>query len=186
MLDLPGVTVTETGLQIAEGTPFEVRDQVARQLAMAERDAELKHSRVHWHIGDLLNTGNEEEALQLASRFDPGTARNDQWVCRHVKDRRPALSFGHHQAVASLPAAAQSELLDMAEELHWTRSELREEVSRIRHAITPGLTRITNRLSYSLSYALGIKQLIDELNPDEREKLAGHIKKIAAIYESLL
>jgi hypothetical protein len=77
-------------------------------------------SGVMWWLGDWWVHGERlfgDDAFQGApSGYASETARKAAWVCArvHPDDRRPDLSFGHHDAVASLPAPAQVELLARA------------------------------------------------------------------------
>jgi len=62
--------------------------------------------------------------------LDYGTLRNYAWVARRfaLSRRRDMLSFGHHAEVAAMPEAEQEYWLGKAEELSWSRNQLRREV----------------------------------------------------------
>lgn len=87
-------------------------------------------------IGDWLAFGERtygEKYVQAVALtgYATQTMYNAKYVCDHVPQeiRRPAtLSFAHHAEVASLPVEKQIELLDEAEELGWTRAEMRANV----------------------------------------------------------
>ena len=76
-----------------------------------------------FYLGDLLLYGEQrwgERVYQFAEHagYSPKTMLNAMWVSRMIAPsrRRDALSFGHHDAVAALPEAQQTQLLNEAEE----------------------------------------------------------------------
>jgi hypothetical protein len=96
-------------------------------------------SRVHgssaWCLGDWLlhgedrYTGRYRDAVESCS-LNYQTLRNYAWVARRfpLSRRRDTLSFGHHAEVAALSEPEQDYWLRKAEELGWSRRQLRAEV----------------------------------------------------------
>lgn len=88
-----------------------------------------------WWIGDWLVYGEQaysdryEQALTDTS-LGYQTLRNYAWVVRKfpVSRRRDTLSFGHHAEVAALPGDEQDAWLARAEQLNWSRNQLRREL----------------------------------------------------------
>ena len=105
----------EAGLVVRGQPTFEEWEACGEVLSRADK-------MVHWWVGDWVNYGEDRwgeryaQALD-ASKFAYGTVRNDAWVARRfaLSRRRDNLSFGHHQAVASLPELEQEALLSLAE-----------------------------------------------------------------------
>lgn len=91
-----------------------------------------------WALGDWLLAGEARfgeaayGAAPVVALFEAAreTIRKAMWVCERIPPvrRRTALSFGHHDAVASLDPAVADELLDRAEAEKWTRAQLRAAV----------------------------------------------------------
>jgi hypothetical protein len=88
-----------------------------------------------WCLGDWLIygeaafTGRYRDVLEQTS-LDYQTLRNYAWVVRRfpLARRRDRLSFGHHAEVAALPEPEQDFWLRKAEDLCWSRNQLRREV----------------------------------------------------------
>ncbi|MGC7095075.1 LmbU family transcriptional regulator [Amycolatopsis lurida] len=88
-----------------------------------------------WCLGDWLAhgqrrfTGRYQQAAEKVG-LDTRTLRNYAWLARRFDHgrRRGGLSMQHHAEVASLPVAEQDRWLDLAEEHHWSRNELRRRV----------------------------------------------------------
>lgn len=85
-----------------------------------------------WYIGDALNQGEQlfgEDVAQAAETlgFNPHTLVNYRWVCSRIPPvRRVAgLSFGAHDAVASLGPREQRKWLKAALDNSWNRERLR-------------------------------------------------------------
>jgi hypothetical protein len=88
-----------------------------------------------WSLGDWMNygeatySGRYRDAVEQTS-LDYQTLRNYAWVARrfaHAR-RHPSLTFGHHAEVASQPKPEQDYWLRKAEDLGWSRNQLRREV----------------------------------------------------------
>jgi hypothetical protein len=79
--------------------------------------------------GESAYTGRYREAIEKTS-LDYQTLRNYAWVARRfpMSRRRDTLSFGHHAEVAALQGPEQDYWLRKAEELRWSRNQLRREV----------------------------------------------------------
>ncbi len=94
-----------------------------------------------WWLGDMLNFG-EASYGELSSqedgdgKYDYKTLRQARWVCNQIElsRRLDILSFGHHDAVASLPPAEQSKWLREAASCEWSVSRLRKETADARAA----------------------------------------------------
>ena len=93
---------------------------------------------VHFWIGDLLAYGETRWGTTYAelgerTGFDPGTLRNLKWVASRVapEQRRPGLSYAHHQEVVRLPPEQQESVLARAEEEGWTSKAVRREAYRL-------------------------------------------------------
>lgn len=88
-----------------------------------------------WWIGDWLVFGEDHypdryrEAMQETS-LDYQTLKNYAWVARRfpAASRRHKLSFQHHVEVAALSAADRDLWLDRAQQLRWSRNELRRQL----------------------------------------------------------
>ena len=102
-------------LSLPENLPFEDWRDIGVQLARAS-------GRLNWLIGDwwafgLHRYGERKAVVQSEDWHGPSYERcmNIAYVCqtfRETSRRREVLSFGHHEAVAALPAAKADELLD--------------------------------------------------------------------------
>lgn len=97
-----------------------------------------------WWIGDLLNAGDARFG-EMFSQVCEGSVSADQLqryesVARRVpaENRRPALSWSAHAAVARLPHALQRKMLERAEQSGWTsvvlQRKVRDEIERRRRA----------------------------------------------------
>jgi predicted HicB family RNase H-like nuclease len=88
-----------------------------------------------WWIADWLVYGEGtfheryREAIERTS-LSYQTLRNYKWVARRfeLSRRRDSLSFGHHSEVAMLDPPEQDYWLRKAEELGWSRNQLRNNV----------------------------------------------------------
>lgn len=89
-----------------------------------------------WWLGDWLIYGREHysdryERAVHAAGLSYQTLRNYAWVAGRYPAgrRRPALSFQHHAALASLTVDEQEQWLQRAQEQGWTLRQLRSELS---------------------------------------------------------
>jgi hypothetical protein len=88
-----------------------------------------------WWIADWLVYGESRfkdrylEAIAETS-LNYQTLRNYAWVARRFDHsrRRDKLSFGHHSEVAALESPEQDYWLRKAEELDWSRNQLRSQI----------------------------------------------------------
>lgn len=122
------VIVPKKGLLLPRQLPFQAWLSIGSQLsAVANSSA--------WCLGDWLAygetayNGRYRDAIERTS-LDYQTLRNYAWVARsfELSRRRDTLSFGHHAEVAALPEVEQDFWLRKAEELDWSRNQLRREV----------------------------------------------------------
>jgi hypothetical protein len=120
--------VPRKGLLLPRQLPFQAWLSIGSQLsAVANSSA--------WCLGDWLAygetayNGRYRDAIEHTS-LDYQTLRNYAWVARsfELSRRRDTLSFGHHAEVAALPEVEQDFWLRKAEELDWSRNQLRREV----------------------------------------------------------
>jgi hypothetical protein len=98
----------------------------------AEKEAEL--DAINWAIGDAILYGECEYGEKYAQALDAfdlsrGRLQNIVWACNKVPTsrRREALSFGHHERVAALPASQADRLLAECEREGWSTRELYEQ-----------------------------------------------------------
>ena len=116
------------GLQLPRQMPFTTWLQIGSQLSCVANSSA-------WCLGDWLAygevayTGRYRDAIERTS-LDYQTLRNYAWVARRftMSRRRDRLSFGHHAEVAALPEVEQDFWLRKAEQLGWSRNQLRREV----------------------------------------------------------
>lgn len=131
------VMLRKSGLLFARGVGFNKWESIGRQLLSVTESAT-------WWIADWIAYGEltfqdrYREAVQRTS-LNYQTLRNYVWVARRfdLSRRRDNLSFGHHAEVAALDRPEQDYWLRKAEELTWSRNQLRSEVRnslRIRKA----------------------------------------------------
>jgi hypothetical protein len=127
-LELDNVLLPRNGLQLPRQLPFDAWLEVGRRLsAVASSSA--------WCLGDWLIygevsfTGRYRDAIERTA-LDYQTLRNYAWVARKIpfSRRREKLSFGHHAEVAALPEPEQEYWLRKAQELQWSRNQIRHEV----------------------------------------------------------
>ncbi|MCA9260143.1 MAG: hypothetical protein KDA61_13115, partial [Planctomycetales bacterium] len=89
-----------------------------------------------WWIGDMINAGEdlfgEEFGEACGDTLSTEMVSRYAAVARRVppQNRRPALSWSAHAAVASLPHPLQRQLLAEAERNGWNSDDLRKEVRR--------------------------------------------------------
>lgn len=136
LLSAPGVTLSETALDLPKELSFEVWRDLGLQLGRAE------HS-ISWWVGDWWAFGEhhygERKAIVESEDWNgPAfqTCRNAGSVCAafETSRRRDALSFTHHAEVASLDPGVADVLLDEAEREGWTFRELRFAIKRQRRS----------------------------------------------------
>ncbi|MGP8298556.1 LmbU family transcriptional regulator [Streptomyces inhibens] len=123
-----GVFVTRVGLQIPAAVSYDIWESAGRRIsAVANSSA--------WCLGDWLIYGQSRYTDRYrravdAVGLDYQTLRNYAWVARRfeVSRRRDTLSFNHHAEVASLLPHEQDYWLNRAQELGWSRNQLRANV----------------------------------------------------------
>ena len=95
------------------------------------------HRRSAWALGDALLWGEARfgetyaQAAELTG-FSVQYLQNLTSICRRVprQRRQPLLSMGHHDVVAKMEPADQTEWLGRAVEERWTREEMRAQVDK--------------------------------------------------------
>jgi hypothetical protein len=123
-----GPLILQNGLQLPPQLGYE------RWLDMGQRLQALNISTA-WCLGDWLIYGEAvfegryRKAIE-ETLLDYQTLRNYAWVARRfpLSRRRDSLSFGHHAEVAALPDLERAYWLRKAEELGWSRNQLRSHV----------------------------------------------------------
>lgn len=109
------------------------------------RGLDRKTKCIGFVIGDLLAygekkyTGKVYDAAMTATGCELKTLQNYKSTATRVAPeiRKAKLSFGHHEAVAALPAGTQRKLLEKAEKEALPLSKLRKEVKAVTPAKTP-------------------------------------------------
>lgn len=98
--------------------------------------------RVMWWWGDWLNFGKSEYGEKYEQALDESgyeyqTLANAAWVSNSIEisRRRESLTWGHHEAVASLSDDEQDKWLGLAEAGGWSRSVLRKRLAASRDTI---------------------------------------------------
>ena len=122
------ILATRVGLKIPATVSFDSWERAGMQIGrIADSSA--------WCLGDWLVYGQNAYADRYrqvidAAGLDYQTLRNYAWVARRFEmwRRRKKLSFQHHAEVAALPVDRQDYWLDRAEELGWSRNQLRWKV----------------------------------------------------------
>lgn len=165
-LELEHFALTPTGL-VVKGTPtYEEWASIGALLRLLEQG-------VQFMIGDWIRVGEAtfaEQASQVidAEHFADESVRNFVWVSSKVpvENRRPDLSWSHHQHVASLPPPAQKTWLAKAAEgdagTPWPSGRLKSEIK----AAAGQETEVEYLLTVSFS------------NPADRDIVAGEHERI--------
>jgi len=131
LLSIPsGVEVSEIGLKITGRLSY---DQWADMMKGIQR----AHRSMLWVLGDGFVYGEAkfgEAFSQAIEEYSRESARNAMWVSSQIPPvrRLTALSWSHHQQVASLPADEQGKFLKSAVEKRLTVHELRAAVRLFR------------------------------------------------------
>lgn len=92
-------------------------------------------SSIQWIVGDWANAlefvwGKTYAEIAAKLGYEIKTIYEWAYVCRKVSIRMEKLRFGHHQAVANLPADAQQAWLDWAVSGGVSVTELRQAMSK--------------------------------------------------------
>lgn len=129
-----GVDVQPNGLCLPDGLPFGSWRELGGQVNLAANCSA-------WWLGDWLVYGEQnysdryKQAI-IDTSLDYQTLRNYAWVAKKfpMSRRRDTLSFGHHVEVCALPADEQDAWLTQAEQLNWSRNQLRRGLRTNRQA----------------------------------------------------
>ena len=135
-VDLRG-SVTETHLDLDDNTTFDEWSEVGRKLQSAHRS-------LMWWIGDWLNFGESKygekytQALETTT-YSRQTLKDAAWVAGKIETsrRRDVLTWSHHKEVTALTIEEQEEVLGDAAHYKHTRSEIREQVRKIKSRPEP-------------------------------------------------
>jgi hypothetical protein len=121
-----------TGLSFSSRMPYEIWSILGPRIA-----ARANTSR--WWLGDWLVFGERRYGTRYreavaATGLDYQTLRNYAVVARRfeLSRRRDNLSFQHHAEVCALPEAQQERWLDLANQNHWSKQELRLRIRRMK------------------------------------------------------
>jgi hypothetical protein len=122
------VIVRKSGLVFSRVVPYRKWEMIGQQLLAVANSST-------WWIADWLAYGESayqgryQEAAQKTS-LKYQTLRNYAWVARRfeLSRRRDSLSFGHHAEVSALDQPEQDYWLRKAEELGWSRNQVRQQV----------------------------------------------------------
>lgn len=120
--------IPRNGLQLPRQLSFDAWLEVGQRLSTVVNSSA-------WCLGDWLIygevcfTGRYREAIER-TWLDYQTLRNYAWVARKIplSRRCEQLSFGHHAEVAALPEHEQDYWLRKAQELGWSRNQIRHEI----------------------------------------------------------
>lgn len=124
----PSIRISRSGLLIPARIPLHSWEAVGKQIfSVAESSV--------WWLADWLAYGEHAfqdrylEAIK-STHLNYQTLRNYVWVARRfeLSRRRDTLTFGHHAELAALDRPEQDYWLRKAEELGWSRNQLRREV----------------------------------------------------------
>lgn len=130
-LQIPGITVTDTGATIVGPVDH---DAVLAAMNRLSRSA----SWTRWIVGDLywalVADDDGDQAAATAAVAELGF--DQAWLATSIDiaaavppaNRRPGLSWGHHEAVAHLDVDVQSAWLGRAVACGWTVRTLRQAV----------------------------------------------------------
>lgn len=128
------------GLGFPDQLPFATWKRIGRQLSLIS-DAST------WWLGDWLVYGERRFADRYKravkeTSLDYQTLRNYAWIARQFRmsRRRDKLSMSHHAEVAALTEPEQDMWLDRAEQLSWSRAELRRRLRASRRGMPDTIT----------------------------------------------
>ncbi len=138
---LHGCVLTDRGMTIPDGLTPEQAIEVAQRLGHIDGMLKRANSSLQWAIVDLIRYcksrakwGEMYVQVAEATGKDVNTLMNMDCVADAYPSgpTHPELSFGHHEAVKTLPEPEREELLDQAEREGWPRSELRRQRQALR------------------------------------------------------
>lgn len=124
----PIIQVKKSGLLFAGNPSLRSWENIGQQIISVMESST-------WWIADWLAFGEvafQDRYLEAIknTHLNYQTLRNYVWVARRFEfsRRRDTLSFGHHAEVAALDPPEQDYWLRKAEELGWSRNQMRHEV----------------------------------------------------------
>jgi|SRR5581483_767347 len=128
-LGVPGIAITQTGLTLIGEVTFGEWEQLGAGLSALG-------DMTKWALGDWLIVGEGLFGEQMAQAAEatgrsPDTLLQYLRVARKVRpsNRRPNLSWTHHQLVAAKPPEEQVDWLDRAIANRWSVPEMRGAIS---------------------------------------------------------
>ncbi len=140
---------------------------------------------VQWWLGDWLNALEDREwgetyaALASKYSYEVVTLHNIASIAKRVdfSRRRESLSFGHHDAVASLKPAQQTRWLNFAEKNQASVGELRKAIRESKSGkVVSTLTMFKRRYK---SFAQKQRAVVENATPDERQEMAEMLRRLA-------
>ena len=129
-----GATISRTALVLPSDFSIEEWQALGAKLGVFEES-------IQWWLGDWWHYGahayGERKAKVKAKGAFPyafGTLMNWGWVAGKVATslRREALSWSHHELIASYPPDEQKKWLDKAEKCEWSVEQLGQEFTKLR------------------------------------------------------
>ncbi|MFI6394275.1 LmbU family transcriptional regulator [Nonomuraea sp. NPDC050547] len=130
----PEALTRATSLSLPSRLPIDAWMEIGQQLSRISDSSS-------WWLGDWLVYGQQKyperyKAAIEETSLDYQTLRNYAWIARKfpVSRRRDTLSMQHHVEVAALSANEQDQWLSRAEEMGWSRNELRRQMKGGRQA----------------------------------------------------
>jgi hypothetical protein len=133
LLDVPhGIELSATGLNVTVKLSYEDWFKLGKTL-------QIVHRSVLFWIGDWLLFGEQNWGEKFSQAIDATgysveTLRNAHWVSSRVESvrRNNALTWSHHQQIASLEPCEQDKFLHAAAQNGWGVRELRAAVRLLR------------------------------------------------------
>ncbi len=164
-LDLPGLdSLTSTSAVVAA-------DATASQINDMLRSLDARSASLNWWMGDIQLAAlgrvqaGDADMFRYEPLIDQPTAVRCQRVARifSPEERRPALSWSHHELVSGQPPRHRSRLLDIAVDndlsVHALRSVMAQEAIDVRGEELP--------LPKPFTLPAGVVARIAELVPDD-------------------
>lgn len=170
--------LTTTSLKLPDDATQEELQEVGEILMRLQKS-------VQWWIGDWINMLDDKEwgetyaALASKYSYEVATLHNFSSVAKRVDSsrRRETLSFGHHDAVASLKPGQQTRWLNFAEKNQSSVTELRKAI-RDSKAGKEVSTLTMFRRRYK-SFANKQREVVEHATPDERQEMAEMLRRLA-------
>lgn len=181
------VGFTSTGLALPKDLTFDDWQAVGVSLLNVERG-------INWAIGDWLNYGQSRYGAKYtaaveATGRDVQTLMNVAWVASRftISRRRETLSWSHHAEVAGMEPRQADAILKEAEQLGWSRSELRGAMRALRSGEESGtgheidVPELNKRIAKTVSHILDVTGLSQRAFAEEIYGSSAHQGTISRI-----